>query len=472
MKEFMDRDFLLRTKTAQELYHNYAEQMPVLDYHCHINPKEIAENIKFDNITQVWLGGDHYKWRLMRSNGIEEYYITGGASDWEKFEKWAQTLERAIGNPLYHWSHLELQRFFGYTGTLNRETAPEVWELCNRKLQEDDMRVRSLIQKSGVTLLCTTDDPVDDLHWHQVIREDADFDVQVLPAWRPDKVMNIEKPEFDSYIKKLAEVSQISITSFAQLKEALQKRMDFFAASGCSVSDHGINYVMYAPASEEAIEAIFAKQMSGQPLSDLEIRQYKTACLLFFSAEYQKRRWVMQLHYGCKRDNNQKMYQQLGPDTGYDCISNYTPAAELTDFLDAAEAQSGLPKTILYSLNPGDDTLIDSVIGCFQNSDAIGKIQHGSAWWFNDNKSGMEKQMTSLANLGMLANFVGMLTDSRSFLSYPRHEYFRRILCNLFGEWVENGEYPKDMRCLGTMVKDISYNNAVRYFGFNLQIRE
>ena len=390
----------------------------------------------------------------------------------EKFEKWAETLERAIGNPLYHWSHLELQRFFGYTGDLNRETASEVWELCNRKLQEEDMRVRSLIKTSGVTLLCTTDDPVDDLRLHKMIKDDPEFDVQVLPAWRPDKVMNIEKPEFTEYIKTLADAADMEINDFSQLKEALQKRMDFFAASGCRVSDHGINYVMYAPASEKIIEEIFSKRFSQKMLTKLEMEQYKTACLLFFSKEYKKRGWVMQLHYGCKRDNNQIMYQQLGPDTGYDCINNYAPAEQLTDFLNAAELQGGLPRTILYSLNPGDDTLIDSVIGCFQNSDAIGKMQHGSSWWFNDNKTGMEKQMTSLANLGMLANFVGMLTDSRSFLSYPRHEYFRRILCNLLGTWVENGEYPDDMKRLGKIVKDISYNNAVRYFGFDLQIQE
>lgn len=472
MNKFLNQDFLLYTSTAQKLYHNYAEQMPILDYHCHINPKEIAENIKFDNITQVWLGGDHYKWRLMRSNGVDEYYITGGASDWEKFEKWAETLERAIGNPLYHWSHLELQRFFGYTGDLNRETASEVWELCNRKLQEEDMRVRSLIKTSGVTLLCTTDDPVDDLRWHKMIKDDPEFDVQVLPAWRPDKAMNIEKPEFTEYIKALADAADMEINNFSQLKAALQKRMDFFAASGCRVSDHGINYVMYAPAPEEIIEEIFSKRFSQKMLTKLEMEQYKTACLLFFSKEYKKRGWVMQLHYGCKRDNNQIMYQQLGPDTGYDCINNYAPAEQLTDFLNAAELQGGLPRTILYSLNPEDDTLIDSVIGCFQNSDAIGKMQHGSSWWFNDNKTGMEKQMTSLANLGMLANFVGMLTDSRSFLSYPRHEYFRRILCNLLGTWVENGEYTDDMKRLGKIVKDISYNNAVRYFGFDLQIQE
>jgi len=334
------------------------------------------------------------------------------------------------------------------------------------------MRVRSLIKTSGVTLLCTTDDPVDDLRWHKMIKDDPEFDVQVLPAWRPDKVMNIEKPEFTEYIKTLADAADMEINDFSQLKEALQKRMDFFAASGCRVSDHGINYVMYAPVSEKIIEEIFSKRFSQKMLTKLEMEQYKTACLLFFSKEYKKRGWVMQLHYGCKRDNNQIMYQQLGPDTGYDCINNYAPAEQLTDFLNAAELQGGLPRTILYSLNPGDDTLIDSVIGCFQNSDAIGKMQHGSSWWFNDNKTGMEKQMTSLANLGMLANFVGMLTDSRSFLSYPRHEYFRRILCNLLGTWVENGEYPDDMKRLGKIVKDISYNNAVRYFGFDLQIQE
>ncbi len=471
MKAFMDENFLLGTPTAQELYHDYAAKMPILDYHCHINPQEIAEDRKFDNITQVWLGGDHYKWRQMRSNGIDEYYITGDAPDHDKFLKWAETLEKAIGNPLYHWSHLELQRFFGYHGVLNRRTAEEVWNLCNEKLQQDSMSVRNLIRQSGVTLLCTTDDPIDDLRWHKAIKEDPTFDVQVLPAWRPDKAMNLEKPEYLDYLGKLSAAANVQIRTFEDLKQALVARMDYFDAMGCRVSDHGINYVMYQPAAPEQIEAIFAKRLAGESLTAQELAQFKTAFLLFVSKKYEEYGWVLQLHYGCKRDNNKAMYAKLGPDTGYDCVSNFAPASELTDFLDAVNSKKTLPRTILYSLNPGDDELIDSVIGCFQGSECVGKIQHGSAWWFNDHKTGMTKQLTSLANLGLLGNFIGMLTDSRSFLSYPRHEYFRRILCDLIGGWVENGEYPKDMEALSEIVKGISYNNAVRYFGFDLETK-
>lgn len=471
MKPFMDENFLLSTGTAQELYHNYAGKMPILDYHCHINPQEIAENRKFENITQVWLGGDHYKWRQMRSNGVDEYYITGDAPDREKFQKWAETLEKAIGNPLFHWSHLELQRYFGYYGVLNGETAEEVWNLCNGKLQQDSMSVRNLIRKSNVTLLCTTDDPVDDLKWHKAIKEDGSFDVQVLPAWRPDKAMNLDKPDYPDYLPQLSEASGVKIGTFADLKEAIALRMKYFDERGCRVSDHGLDYVMYVPASQEEMERIFAARLAGKSLSAQDIAKFKTACMLYAASQYKKLGWVMQLHYGCKRDNNTSMYKKLGPDTGYDCISNYAPADQLTDFLDAVNEAGGLPKTILYSLNPGDDELIGTVLGCFQDSDAVGKIQQGSAWWFNDNKTGMRKQMTSLANLGLLGNFVGMLTDSRSFLSYPRHEYFRRIMCELIGGWVENGEYPKDMKMLEKIVKGISYNNAVRYFGFDLETK-
>lgn len=471
MKPFMDENFLLSTGTAQELYHNYAGKMPILDYHCHINPQEIAENRKFENITQVWLGGDHYKWRQMRSNGVDEYYITGDAPDREKFQKWAETLEKAIGNPLFHWSHLELQRYFGYYGVLNGETAEEVWNLCNGKLQQDSMSVRNLIRKSNVTLLCTTDDPVDDLKWHKAIKEDGSFDVQVLPAWRPDKAMNLDKPDYPDYLSRLSEASGVKIGTFADLKEAIALRMKYFDERGCRVSDHGLDYVMYVPASQEEMERIFAARLAGKSLSAQDIAKFKTAFMLYAASQYKKLGWVMQLHYGCKRDNNTSMYKKLGPDTGYDCISNYAPADQLTDFLDAVNEAGGLPKTILYSLNPGDDELIGTVLGCFQDSDAVGKIQQGSAWWFNDNKTGMRKQMTSLANLGLLGNFVGMLTDSRSFLSYPRHEYFRRIMCELIGGWVENGEYPKDMKMLEKIVKGISYNNAVRYFGFDMETK-
>ncbi|MDO5338216.1 MAG: glucuronate isomerase [Eubacteriales bacterium] len=472
MKPFMNQDFLLSTEVSKKLYHEYAEKMPILDYHCHINPREIAEDRKFDNITQVWLGGDHYKWRQMRSNGVDEYYITGGASDREKFQKWAETLEMAIGNPLYHWSHLELQRYFGYTGYLNGETAQEVWELCNAKLHEDSMSVRNLIRQSGVKLICTTDDPVDSLEWHAVIAKDESFEVQVLPAWRPDKAMNLEKPEYIEYLARLSEVSGIEVNSFSSLKQALKKRMEFFASMGCLVSDHALEYVMYAPAEEEEIEAIMAKRLSGGAVTRADEMKFKTAFMQFVGREYHKLGWVMQIHYGCKRDNNSLRYKEMGPDTGYDCINNYAPSAEMADFMNALITTDELPKTILYSLNPNDNASIGTILGCFQDASVIGKIQQGSAWWFNDHKTGMTEQMTSLANLGLLGNFIGMLTDSRSFLSYTRHEYFRRIMCELIGGWVDNGEYPEDYRALEKIVKGISYNNAVRYFGFHLQIEE
>ena len=468
MKAFMDENFLLKSETAHLLFHKYAEETPILDYHCHINPKEIAEDRKFENITQVWLGGDHYKWRQMRSNGVDEYFITGGASDREKFQKWAETLEKAIGNPLYHWSHLELQRYFGSKGVLNGDTAEEVWNLCNARLQEDDMSVRNIIKKSGVTLICTTDDPVDSLEWHKMIAEDDSFDVQVLPAWRPDKAMNIEKPEYLDYLAALSEASGITISTFADLKEALKNRMEFFRSYGCRASDHALEFVMYRPASEAAVEKIFARRMAGEAVTKEEELIFKTAFMTFVGKEYHKLGWVMQLHYGCKRDNNTLRYKEMGPDTGYDCINNYAPSSEMADFLNGLNNTDELPKTIIYSLNPNDNESIGTILGCFQDSSAIGKIQQGSAWWFNDHKVGMTNQMISLANLGLLSNFVGMLTDSRSFLSYTRHEYFRRILCDLFGTWVEDGEYPFDEKALGEMVRNISYYNAVRYFGFDL----
>jgi len=468
MKNFMDKDFLLETETAKALFHNFAENTPVLDYHCHINPKEIAEDRKFENITQVWLGGDHYKWRFMRSCGVDEKYITGDASDKEKFFKWAECVGKAIGNPLFHWSHLELQRYFDFHGVLCAKTAEEVWNLCNAKLQEDSMSVRNLIRQSNVTLICTTDDPIDSLEWHQMLAADDSFDVKVLPAWRPDKAMNIEKPEYLDYLAKLSAVSGIEIKTVADLKAALQNRMAFFNAQGCNVSDHALEYVMYAPASDEEIEAIFAKRLAGGKVTREEELQFKTAFMLFVGREYNKLDWAMQLHYGCKRDNNELRYKQLGPDTGYDCINNYAPSAQMADFLNALIKTDELPRTIIYSLNPSDNAAIGTILGCFQDSTAVGKIQQGSAWWFNDHKTGMQDQMISLANLGNLSGFIGMLTDSRSFLSYTRHEYFRRIMCNLIGNWVENGEYPADMDLLEDIVKGISYDNAKKYFKFPL----
>lgn len=468
MKAFMDQDFLLSNETSKTLYHDYAAGVPILDYHCHINPREIAEDRNFSNITQVWLGGDHYKWRGMRAMGIDEYYITGDAPDREKFQKWAETLPKLIGNPLYHWSHLELQKYFGYTGYLNGDTAEEIWNLCNAKLGEASMSVRNIIRQSNVKLICTTDDPIDSLEWHKKIAEDSTFDIQVLPAWRPDKAMNIEKADYLDYLAALSSVSGIEITNFASLKEALKVRLDFFNSMGCCISDHALAYVMYKPADDKEIESIFAKRKEGSSISTEDELKFKTAFMLFVGKEYYRLGWAMQLHYGCKRDNNTFHSNQLGPDTGYDCINNFAPSTEMADLLNALNIADELPKTILYSLNPNDNASIVSIIQCFQDKTMVGKIQHGSAWWFNDNKTGMIEQMTTLANIGCLGCFVGMLTDSRSFLSYTRHEYFRRILCEMLGTWVENGEYPADMKSLKALVEDISYNNAVRYFGFDL----
>lgn len=464
----MDEEFLLSTPTAQKLYHEYAEVMPIIDYHCHLNPQEIFEDRKYENITQVWLGGDHYKWRQMRSNGTEEKYITGDASDREKFQKWAETLEMAIGNPLYHWSHLELKRYFGYEGYLNGDTAEEVWNLCNAKLAEEGMSARGLIKQSNVKLVCTTDDPADTLEWHKKIAADETFDVQVLPTWRPEKAMSPEKPDYLEYLKKLGAVSGVEINSYAKLMEALKIRLDFFESVGCKISDHSLAYVMYAPATDQEIEAIFTKRLAGELPTAAEEAQFKTVMMVALGRMYYEKNMAMQVHYGVKRDNNSAIFHKLGPDAGIDCINNFAPSSEMADFLNALASTNELPKTILYSLNPNDNASIGTIIGCFQDSNAVAKIQQGSGWWFNDHKTGMIEQMTSLANLGLLGNFIGMLTDSRSFLSYTRHEYFRRIMCELIGGWVENGEYPADYKALEKIVKGISYNNAVRYFGFDL----
>ncbi|MDO4483553.1 MAG: glucuronate isomerase [Clostridia bacterium] len=464
---FMDKDFLLNTPTARKLYHEVAAACPIIDYHCHINPREIYEDRRYDNIFQVWLGGDHYKWRLMRCAGVDEKYITGDAPEHDKFLKWAEVIGKGIGNPLYHWTHLELRNFFGYQGLLNKDTAEEVWNLCNAKLQEANMSVRGLIEQSNVELICTTDDPIDTLEWHQKLAADKTIKTQVLPAWRPDKAMNIEKPDFADYIAKLAAVSGIAINTWEDLKAALVNRMDYFTANGCCLSDHGVNYVTYNPAAtDEKADEILRKRLAGGDVDALEVELFKTQFMVFIGAEYAKCNWTMQLHYGCRRDNNEIMYGKLGPDTGYDCINNFAPVDQLAGYLNALAKNGNLPKTIIYSLNPGDDQAIDTICGCFQSSEAVSKVQHGSAWWFNDNFTGMTNQLTSLGNLGYLAGFVGMLTDSRSFLSYPRHEYFRRILCRLIGQWVEDGFYPDDEKALTEIVRGISYQNAKNYFGF------
>lgn len=468
MKAFLDDDFLLTTPTARRLY-QVARSMPILDYHCHLDPKEIAQDRRFENITQVWLGGDHYKWRLMRANGVDEAYITGDAPDREKFQKWAETLELAIGNPLYHWSHLELRRYFGYEGVLNGDTAQEVWELCNQKLQEPGMSARNLIANSGVTLVCTTDDPADSLEWHQQLAQDSSFPVKVLPAWRPDAAMGLERPEYLDYLQRLGQAAGVEIRTYADLKEALLSRMAFFDKMGCRASDHALTAAVCQPASEEELERVFQKRLEGEPLTQEELAAFQTGFLRFVAGEYKRLGWVMQLHYGCRRNNNTRMFHKLGRDTGYDAVLQGTPSLEVAAFLDLLASQDALPRMVLYSLNPNDDEGLNSVIGCFQDGTPLGRIQQGSAWWFNDHKAGMVKQLTAFANGGVLGNFIGMLTDSRSFLSYPRHEYFRRILCELLGAWVENGEYPADWKALEKMVRGVCYNNAVEFFGFPLE---
>lgn len=465
MQTFLKDDFLLHTDTARALYIEYAAKMPIIDYHCHVSPKEIYEDKRFANITEVWLGGDHYKWRLMRSNGVDEYYITGDADPYEKFCKFAELLPKAIGNPMYHWCHLELKNYFGYNGVLNAETAPEVWQLCNEKLQQKDMSVRGIIRQSNVVFIGTTDDPVDSLEYHRLLAEDKTMTAAVAPSFRPDKALNINKAGWKDYIATLSEVSGVDITDLASLKAALGKRIDYFAANGCRASDHGLDRMVYAEAGEQEINALIARGLAGEMLTADEAEPLKTELLAFCAGEYVRVGWVMQLHYNCLRNPNSAMLERLGPDTGFDCIGPDNGSAKLAKLLDRLSRAGKLPRTILYSLDASDNAFLDTLIGAFQGTEIAGKLQHGSAWWFNDNKQGMRDQLISLANLSLLGNFVGMLTDSRSFLSYTRHEYFRRILCALIGEWVENGEYPDDKKTLGVLVEDICYRNAKRYFG-------
>ncbi len=464
MRSFMDKDFLLYNETAVRLFHEYASDCPIIDYHCHVSPKEIYEDRKFKNITEVWLSGDHYKWRIMRSNGVDEYYITGAASDREKFQKFAETLPKAIGNPMYHWCHLELKKYFGYEGILNGTTAEEVWQLTCEKLKEDGMSVRGIIEGSEVEFIGTTDDPTDSLEWHIKLAEEKGFRTVVAPSFRPDKALNIDKEGWKEYIGLLSDVSGVKIDSLAAMKKALSDRMEFFASAGCKVSDHGLDHMIFREASEQENNAVLCRVLNGGAVTAEEAEAFRTEMLLFCAGEYARMGWVMQLHYNCLRNPNTAMFAKLGPDTGFDCIGPENGSAKLAQLLDRLYASDKLPKTILYSLDGSDNAFLDSLIGSFQGTEAAGKLQHGSAWWFNDNLQGMREQLISLANLSLLGNFVGMLTDSRSFLSYTRHEYFRRILCGLIGEWVENGEYPCDMEQLGELIKDICHNNAARYF--------
>lgn len=465
MRPFLDEDFLLTSDTARYLYHQVAERLPILDYHCHVSPREIAEDRIFHNLTQLWLEGDHYKWRLMRANGVDERYITGDAGDYEKFEAWAGAVEQAVGNPLYHWSHLELRRYFGYTGHLTAANARQVWEHCSAVIG-GGLSVREILRKSNVTLLCTTDDPADTLEWHQRLAADHTLETKVLPAFRPDKAVNVEKEDFPDYLARLSAAAGVDINGWGSLLAALDNRMDFFAQHGCKVSDHGLDNLRYAPARPEELDGVVRRRLAGETVTEEEVRQYKWALLTHLARGYAKRDWAMQLHFAAQRDNNHRMHRLLGPDTGYDSIGPGVNLPALVAFLDGLDETGELPRTILYSLEPSDNAALVALMGCFQGPGTAGRLQHGSAWWFNDHKPGMEAQLTTLAAGGLLGNFIGMLTDSRSFLSYTRHEYFRRILCNLIGRWVEDGEFPDDPAALERLVAGISYRNSIHYFGF------
>jgi glucuronate isomerase len=466
MKNFMDDNFILQTKTAEYLYHEHAKKMPIIDYHSHLIPEQIAENKKFDNITQPWLYGDHYKWRAMRTNGVDEKYCTGDSSDWEKFEKWAETVPNTIRNPLFHWTHLELKGYFGISDLLNPASAKAIYDKTSEMLQADDYRVQGLLAKMNVEVVCTTDDPVDSLENHIAIAKSG-APTKVFPTWRPDKAMAVENPKtYNTYLDQLSEVADIQINSFATLIDALKKRHDFFHANGCRLSDHGLEVFHADDYSDNEANNIFNKIRNGQSLDKAEISKFKSAMLYEFAILDHSKGWTQQFHYGALRNNNTRLLTKLGPDTGFDSIGDWNVAVNMSKFLNRLDTEDKLTKTILYNLNPSDNEMVATMIGNFQDGSIPGKIQFGSGWWFLDQKNGMEQQMNALSNLGLLSRFVGMLTDSRSFLSYPRHEYFRRILCNLLGNDVENGEIPNDMELLGKMVENISYNNAKQYFKF------
>ena len=476
MKKFMDKDFLLETETAKVLYHDHAAKMPICDFHNHLNVQEIYEDKVFNDIGEIWLGGDHYKWRALRTNGIQEEYVTGKeVSFQEKFSKWAETIPYTFGNPLYHWTHLELQRYF--EEPLSPKTEKEIYEKCNQMLNTKEFSVRNLLRMMNITVLCSTDDPADDLRYHKALKEDG-FEIQVLPTFRPDKALGIDKADFAEYIAKLSEVVGYEIDSIETLKKALEERINYFAEVGCRVSDHGLDENLYIKASEEEVDAIFKKALAGEKLTAEEIKKFKGNVLVFLGSHYHKRNWTMQLHIGAVRNNSTRMFEKLGPDAGFDSIDDICYAKELSALLNAMDYNAELPKTILYCLNAKDNEMLASMAGNFQDGSCKGKVQFGAAWWFLDQKRGMEAQLDVLSQIGLIdaadceasgahsALAYEMLTDSRSFLSFPRHEYFRRILCNYIGNLVENGEYPADMEFLGQMVENICYNNAMEYFGF------
>jgi glucuronate isomerase len=469
MKQFLDENFLLQTKISETLYHEYAAKMPIIDYHCHLNPKDVAQDKKFDNLTQIWLYGDHYKWRAMRTNGVEEKYCTGDASDYEKFMKWAETVPYTLRNPLYHWTHLELKTAFGINKILNPETAKEIYDEASVRLKKDEYSTRNIMRKFNVKLVCTTDDPVDTLKHHKKISKD-NFEIKVLPAWRPDKAIAVENPvTYNEYLNKLSEVTDKEIIRLTDLISVLEKRHKFFHKQGCRLSDHGLETPYSEEYTDSEIKSIFNKVRGGNSLGQLEILKFKSALLYDLALMDFEKGWTQQFHIGALRNNNTRLFNLLGPDTGFDSIGDFKIAIPLAKFLDNLDKKNKLAKTIIYNLNPGDNELIATMIGNFQDGSIPGKLQFGSGWWFLDQKDGMERQMNALSNLGLLSRFVGMLTDSRSFLSYPRHEYFRRILCNLIGSDVENGLIPDDMDLLGKMVEDICYNNAKNYFKFDIE---
>ncbi|MBW8351919.1 glucuronate isomerase [Bacillus sp. IITD106] len=464
MKTFITDDFLLYNETAKELFHNTAKNLPIIDYHNHLKQDEILEDKNFNNIADIWLGGDHYKWRAMRANGIHEDYITGNKSGYEKFLKWAETVPNTLGNPLYHWTHLELLRYFDIDEILNEKSAPTIWEEANRKLAAPELSVRSILKKDKVEFVGTTDDPTDNLESHRALKEEG-FEVTVSPSFRPDKGLFIDRETFLPWIEKLGEVTNSSIENYDAFLNAFSIRVDYFAEHGCKSSDHGIDVMFFKEASKQEVDEIFKKRLNGEDISEEAAEKFKTYTLLVLGELYAEKGWAMQLHLGALRNNNQRMFAKLGPDTGFDSIGDLLIANKLARFLDSLEQKDKLPKTILYSLNAKDWDVLASMAGNYQSSDVPGKVQFGTAWWYNDTIDGMEDQMKTLANIGLISNFIGMLTDSRSFLSFPRHEYFRRILCNLLGSWVEEGKAPKDMTLLEKYVRNICYENAKRYFG-------
>ncbi|MGI6109358.1 MAG: glucuronate isomerase [Eubacteriaceae bacterium] len=465
MKKFMDDDFLLQTDTAKKLYHEHAEKMPIIDFHNHLNPKEIYDDGNYENITKLWLGGDHYKWRAMRTHGIPEELITGDAPDYDKFMAWAETVQNAIGNPLYHWTHLELKRYFDIDKPFNPDTAEEIWNEVNEKLQKPEYSVRNLLRKMNVEVLCTTDDPIDDLAWHKKLKADDSFAIKVLPTFRPDRAIAMEKEDFNDYIDQLSKAAAMDIETVDDLMAALTARLDYFVENGAAASDHSLEYNIYQDASPEEVEAIFRKRRNNEELTPEEYSKYRGFMLSRLGREYAKRNMAMQLHIGAQRNNSERMFKKLGADTGYDSMSDMNYSEEIAGLLNNMDKTDELPKTVLYNANPKDNEMLATMAVNFNNDKARGKVQFGPAWWFMDHKPGMERQLDALASESLISGFIGMLTDSRSFLSFPRHEYFRRILSNKIGGWVENGEYPDDEKYLGKLVEDIAHDNAKNYFG-------